>query len=889
VKKWIYSFGDGKAEGSAKMIDLLGGKGANLAEMSNLGLPVPSGFTITSEVCTYFIENTEKYPEDLLDNLNQALLAIEISLGKAFGSSKNPLLVSVRSGSRASMPGMLDTVLNIGLNNITVEGLIKESSDERFAYDSYRRFIQMYGDVVLGVDSHYFEDLLEDYKADRGVELDTELVASDLIKLVDDFLSKVKEINGSPFPQDPIVQLWGAISAVFGSWMNDRAQTFRHLNAIPFDWGTAVNVQAMVFGNMGNDCATGVCFTRDPSTGENNFYGEYLVNAQGEDVVSGIRTPNPLTEKGRKQSAPNLDSMETSLPKTFSDLSNVRYRLESHFLDMQDIEFTVECSKLWILQTRTGKRTTNAALKIAIDMVKEGLIDKIEAVRRIDVLQLEQLLHPTIDVSAKRNILGYGLPASPGVASGRIIFNSADAENWVRRNEKVILVRKETKPEDIGGMHVSEGVLTSRGGMTSHAAVVARGMGIPCVSGAGCLNIDTKSKILVANGKELNEGDTITVDGSTGEIIFGKIPMVQPELTDDFATLMEWVDEIRTLGVRANAETPIDALTALKFGAEGIGLTKTEHMFFNPERLIYTRHMILAKDEAQRKIALENLLPFQRKDFVDLFSVLNGLPVTIRLLDPPLNDFLPYTEEDISDVAKVVGISFVDVKKRLDNLDETNPMLGHSGFSLGVAYPEIYEMQVRAIFEAVADVLRDGISVKPEIMIPLDSVKFELTLLKGLIEKVAKQVGSANRIDFDYLIGAMIELPRAAIKAGEIDEKVELFSFGTNDLTQTTFGLSGEELGNFLEVYHRKEILFKDPIASIDQDAVRELMRFGADRGRDARPYLKIGICNEHGADPESINFYHETGLDYISCSPHRVPIARLAAAQAAIQQSKSF
>jgi len=646
MTQWIYGFGDGAAEGSADMRDLLGGKGAGLAEMSSLGLLVPPGFTITTEVCTYFTENAETYPDALEGNVTEALSAIETALGRTFGGAEKPLLVSVRSGSRASMPGMMDTVLNLGLNDITVEGLVRDSGDERFAYDSYRRFIQMYGDVVLGVDHYYFEDLLEDHKADLGVDLDTDLKAPDLSDLVDDYLAKVEEVNGAAFPQDPKDQLWGAIGAVFGSWMNDRAQTYRRLHSIPLDWGTAVNVQSMVFGNMGDDCATGVSFTRNPSTGENAFYGEYLINAQGEDVVAGIRTPHPLTEAGKQETAPDLESMEQSLPDIYADLCDVRERLERHYTDMQDMEFTVERSKLWMLQTRTGKRTTRAALKIAIDMVEEGLIDKNQAIERIDALQLDQLLHPTLDTEAERDLLGHGLPASPGAATGKIVFNSADAEAWAGRDEKVILVRKETSPEDIGGMHVSEGILTTRGGMTSHAAVVARGMGIPCVSGAGNLRVNADAKALFALGEGLSEGDVITIDGTSGEVMRGEMPMIQPELTGDFATLMEWVDEVRTMGVRANAETPLDATTALKFGAEGIGLSRTEHMFFDPERIVHMREMILAEDEAQRRSALDRLLPYQRKDFTELFTIMDGLPITIRLLDPPLNEFLPYRGRD---------------------------------------------------------------------------------------------------------------------------------------------------------------------------------------------------------------------------------------------------
>ncbi|PPR69307.1 MAG: Pyruvate, phosphate dikinase, partial [Alphaproteobacteria bacterium MarineAlpha3_Bin1] len=706
MTQWIYEFGDGKAEGSADMRDLLGGKGANLAEMSSLGLPVPPGFTITTEVCTHFTEHGNAYPDDIESGVTKALAKIEKTLGRTFGSPDKPLLVSVRSGARASMPGMMDTVLNLGLNDTTVEGLVKDSGDERFAYDSYRRFIQMYGDVVLGVEHHTFEDLLEDHKAESGVELDTELTPDNLRTLVDDYLALVEKELGTPFPQDPLEQLWGAISAVFGSWMNDRAITYRRLHAISAEWGTAVNVQAMVFGNMGDDCATGVCFTRNPSTGENCYYGEFLINAQGEDVVAGIRTPQPLTEAEKAATGTDLPSMESAMPDLYADLVDVRSKLENHYTDMQDMEFTVEKGKLWMLQTRGGKRTTKAALKIATDMVAEGLIDKKEAIRRIDPAKLDQLLHPTLDLDAERDLLGHGLPASPGAATGKIVFSAAAAEAWAGRDEKVILVRKETSPEDIGGMHVSEGILTTRGGMTSHAAVVARGMGIPCVSGAGDLRVDADAKILVAMGEELSEGDVITVDGSSGDVMVGAVPMIQPELTGDFATLMEWADEVRTMGVRANAETPTDAKTALKFGAEGIGLSRTEHMFFDPSRIIHMREMILATDEDQRRQALDKLLPYQRQDFTELFTIMDGLPITIRLLDPPLNEFLPHTEEDMAEVAKAAGTSMATIQNRLAELEESNPMLGHRGCRLGISYPEIYEMQARAIFEAVVEVVK---------------------------------------------------------------------------------------------------------------------------------------------------------------------------------------
>ena len=887
MTQWIYEFGDGKAEGSADMRDLLGGKGANLAEMSSLGLPVPPGFTITTEVCTHFTEHGNAYPDDIESGVTKALAKIEKTLGRTFGSPDKPLLVSVRSGARASMPGMMDTVLNLGLNDTTVEGLVKDSGDERFAYDSYRRFIQMYGDVVLGVEHHTFEDLLEDHKAESGVELDTELTPDNLRTLVDDYLALVEKELGTPFPQDPLEQLWGAISAVFGSWMNDRAITYRRLHAISAEWGTAVNVQAMVFGNMGDDCATGVCFTRNPSTGENCYYGEFLINAQGEDVVAGIRTPQPLTEAEKAATGTDLPSMESAMPDLYADLVDVRSKLENHYTDMQDMEFTVEKGKLWMLQTRGGKRTTKAALKIATDMVAEGLIDKKEAIRRIDPAKLDQLLHPTLDLDAERDLLGHGLPASPGAATGKIVFSAAAAEAWAARDEKVILVRKETSPEDIGGMHVSEGILTTRGGMTSHAAVVARGMGIPCVSGAGDLRVDADAKILVAMGEELSEGDVITVDGSSGDVMVGAVPMIQPELTGDFATLMEWADEVRTMGVRANAETPTDAKTALKFGAEGIGLSRTEHMFFDPSRIIHMREMILATDEDQRRQALDKLLPYQRQDFTELFTIMDGLPITIRLLDPPLNEFLPHTEEDMAEVAKAAGTSMATIQNRLAELEESNPMLGHRGCRLGISYPEIYEMQARAIFEAVVEVVKAGKSAEPEIMIPLVSVPAEFDILKEMIDRVAAEVGDAAGMELKYMTGTMIELPRAALMAGEIAEGAEFFSFGTNDLTQTTYGFSRDDAGRFLETYHSQGILPEDPFVSIDQSGVGELVRIGAERGRMVRPDLKMGICGEHGGDPASVFFCQEVGLNYVSCSPYRVPIARLAAAQAVLQESE--
>ncbi len=883
MTKWIYAFGGGTAEGSAEMRELLGGKGANLAEMAGLGLPVPPGFTITTEVCTHFTGSEGNYPDGLDAELMAAMTGLEDLMEAKFGDAVNPLLVSVRSGARASMPGMMDTVLNLGLNDATVAGLAKRSNDDRFAYDSYRRFIQMYGDVVLGVEHHLFEDLLEDLKDDRGATLDTDLSADDWKRLVGQYLEMVERELGRPFPQDPIEQLWGAIGAVFGSWMNARARTYRRLHGIPAEWGTAVNVQAMVFGNMGNDCATGVCFTRNPSTGENAFYGEYLVNAQGEDVVAGIRTPQPLTEAEKAETGLDLPSMEEVMPELFKELDGVRLRLEKHYKDMQDMEFTIQQGRLWMLQTRNGKRTAKASLKIACDMVEEGLIDKHEAIMRVDPAQLDQLLHPTLDPDADRDIIGHGLPSSPGAAAGRIVFTADDAEVWVERGEDVILVRTETSPEDIHGMHVAKGILTTRGGMTSHAAVVARGMGTPCVSGAGDLRVDHENKKLVAMGRDLGEGEVLTIDGSTGQVMLGQVPTLQPELTGDFGQLMEWVDEVRMLGVRANAETPTDAETARKFGAEGIGLSRTEHMFFEPERIVHMRQMILATSEAARRTALDKLLPYQRQDFIDLFRIMEGLPVTIRLLDPPLNEFLPHTQEEMEEVASAAGVEVSQVKARKLELDEANPMLGHRGCRLGITYPEIYEMQARAIFEAAAELAAEGKSVVPEVMIPLIVDKPELDMLKGVVDAAAQAVQSEKGVELSYLVGTMIELPRACLRADVIAETAEFFSFGTNDLTQTTFGFSRDDAAPFLEVYHDKGILPVDPFMSIDVDGVGELVRMGCEKGRAVRPDIKLGICGEHGGDPDSVRFCHQVGLTYVSCSPFRVPIARLAAAQAAI------
>ena len=884
MTKWIYTFGDGNAEGSAEMRELLGGKGANLAEMAGLGLPVPPGFTITTGVCTHFTDNNDTYPDDLDADVDAAMAHIEGIMGAKFGDAENPLLISVRSGARASMPGMMDTVLNLGLNSETVEGLAARADDARFAYDSYRRFIQMYGDVVLGVEHHMFEDILEDAKDDHGYNLDTDLSANDWRDVTDKYLYMVVKETGNPFPQDPREQLWGAIGAVFGSWMNNRAITYRRLHAIPADWGTAVSVQAMVFGNMGEDCATGVCFTRNPSTGDNQFYGEFLINAQGEDVVAGIRTPQPLTEAEKAATGATLPSMEDAMPTLYADLAAVREKLERHYKDMQDMEFTVQQSKLWMLQTRSGKRAAKAALKIAVDMVDEGLVSREEAIMMVDAQQLDQLLHPTLDLDAERDIVGRGLPSSPGAASGRIVFSAEDAEAWVGRGEKVILVRTETSPEDINGMHVSEGILTTRGGMTSHAAVVARGMGIPCVSGAGDLRVDYENKHIMALGETLAEGEILTIDGSTGEVMRGEVATIQLEMTGDFGRIMEWVDGVRTLGIRANAETPLDAETARKFGAEGIGLSRTEHMFFEPARIVHMRQMILATTETVRREALDKLLPYQRQDFLDLFRIMEGLPVTIRLLDPPLNEFLPHTLEEMEEVAKAAGADVAQVKARKLDLDEANPMLGHRGCRLGITYPEIYEMQARAIFEAAAIMAKDGKSVEPEVMIPLIVDKPELDMLKAVVDQVAGEVEASEGIKLSYLVGTMIELPRACLKADAIAETAEFFSFGTNDLTQTVFGFSRDDAAPFLEVYQSKGVLPDDPFMTIDVDGVGELVKISCERGRKVRPDIKLGICGEHGGDPASVRFCHEIGLTYVSCSPYRVPIARLAAAQAAIE-----
>ncbi|KJE36019.1 pyruvate phosphate dikinase [Thalassospira sp. HJ] len=884
MTKWVYGFGGGSAEGRSDMRELLGGKGANLAEMCNLGLPVPPGFTITTEVCTAFYDNDRAYPDGLNAEVETALAAVEKLVGRSFGDAKDPLLVSVRSGARASMPGMMDTVLNLGLNDETVEALASVSGDRRFAYDSYRRFIQMYGDVVLGVDHYHFEDILETVKEDKGVTLDTDMSADDWAEVVEAFKKKVQSELGQPFPQDPREQLWGAIGAVFGSWMNARANTYRRLHNIPASWGTAVNVQAMVFGNMGNDCATGVCFSRNPSTGEDRFYGEYLINAQGEDVVAGIRTPAPLTEIEKQESGSDLISMEAAMPRVFKELCDIREKLESHYRDMQDMEFTVESGKLYMLQTRAGKRTAKAALRIAVEMCRDGVISQKDAIMRVNPAQLDQLLHPTLDPEADRKVVGMGLPASPGAASGQIVFSAEVAEEWAGKGRKVILVRIETSPEDIAGMHAAQGILTSRGGMTSHAAVVARGMGTPCVCGAGAVKIDYANKTMMSGGVTLKEGDVITLDGATGEVMLGEVATLKPDLSGDFSQLMEWADVLRRLKIRTNAETPEEAETARGFGAEGIGLCRTEHMFFDPERIISMREMILAETEQGRRSALAKLLPYQRQDFIDLFRIMKGLPVTIRLLDPPLHEFLPHGDAEIAEVAKAAGVSEAIVKRRLLDLAEANPMLGHRGCRLGISYPEIYEMQARAIFEAAIEVTKDGGDpVIPEIMIPLIVGKKELEILKAAIIKVAAEVEDEKGAKLKYLVGTMIELPRAALRAGEIAEEAEFFSFGTNDLTQTTFGLSRDDAARFLDTYIAKDIFAGDPFVSLDQDGVGELVSLAAERGRATRSDIKLGICGEHGGDPASIAFCEAQGLDYVSCSPYRVPIARLAAAQAAL------
>ncbi|MCI3134954.1 pyruvate, phosphate dikinase [Phenylobacterium aquaticum] len=882
--RWVYSFGGGSADGDASMKNLLGGKGANLAEMSSLGLPVPPGFTITTEACVHYYSNDKTYPPELTAQVDAGLATVETITGKRFGDPANPLLVSVRSGARASMPGMMDTVLNLGLNDETVEGLAKLAGDRRFAFDSYRRFIQMYSNVVLDLDHHMFEEILDEHKERLDVTVDTGLTAEDWETVVADYKAAVARELGKPFPQDPQEQLWGAISAVFASWMNERAKFYRRMHDIPESWGTAVNVQSMVFGNMGDSSATGVAFTRNPSTGEARLYGEFLINAQGEDVVAGIRTPQALTKIAREEMGEKAPSMEEALPEVFNQFKSVVEKLETHYRDMQDIEFTVEKGRLYMLQTRNGKRTAKAALKVAVDLATEGLITKEEAVMRVEPASLDQLLHPTIDPTSARDVITAGLPASPGAATGKVVFDSDEAERLGSAGESVILVREETSPEDIHGMHAARGIVTARGGMTSHAAVVARGMGRPCVSGAGEIQIYEKLGEFRARGRVFKAGDIITIDGSKGEVLSGAVKMIEPELSGDFATLMTWADEVRRLKVRANAETPLDARTARQFGAEGIGLCRTEHMFFDEDRIAAVREMILADDEAGRRAALTKILPMQRNDFVELFTIMEGLPVTIRLLDPPLHEFLPHTEEDLVAVAKATGLDAAKLMRRAKELHETNPMLGHRGCRLGVSYPEIYEMQVRAIFEAACEIAASGKSAPiPEIMHPLVAKGEEMRYLRQLTDRIAKQVLAEKGVTIDYSVGTMIELPRAAIRAGDLAEYAEFFSFGTNDLTQTTFGISRDDSGRFLNAYIDKGIFEKDPFVTLDQEGVGDLIRIAAERGRAVRPDAKMGICGEHGGDPASIAFCEKIGLDYVSCSPFRVPIARLAAAQAAI------
>ncbi|OUJ16802.1 pyruvate, phosphate dikinase [Acetobacter sp. DsW_063] len=886
MTKWVYSFGGGLNEGGAGMRNLLGGKGANLAEMASIGLPVPPGFTITTEVCSAFYENGNAYPDDLAGQVATALHRIETAMGLTFGDANAPLLVSVRSGARVSMPGMMDTVLNLGLNDETVEGLAHSSGDARFAWDSYRRFIQMYGSVVMGVPHHRFEDLLEQSKRTLNVADDTAISAESWRDVVEGYKEIVLRETGKHFPSDPQAQLWGAVSAVFGSWMNPRAHTYRRLHDIPANWGTAVNVQAMVFGNMGEDCATGVCFTRDPSTGENIFYGEYLVNAQGEDVVAGIRTPQPMSAL---RAAAEQRPMETVLPEAYAELLRVRDLLEKHYRDMQDIEFTVQSNTLYMLQTRTGKRTAAAALKIAIDMAREGLITQEEAIQRVPPASLDQLLHPTLDPNAERTQLARGLPASPGAAAGAIVFTAEEVEERAAQGQDVILVRIETSPEDVHGMHAARGVLTTRGGMTSHAAVVARGMGRVCVAGAGSIHVDYKAQTLTAGSHVLKAGDWITLDGGTGAVYIGKVATIPPTLSGDFSTLMGWADDVRRLRVRANAETPDDAETARKFGAEGIGLCRTEHMFFGPDRIGHVRQMIMADESEARARAIDALLPFQRDDFASLFRIMSGLPVTIRLLDPPLHEFLPHGETELVDIAKALGQSVEALRARRAALSEANPMLGHRGCRLGISYPEIYAMQVRAIMEAAILVSREtGEAIVPEIMIPLVGMKTELDRTRKAAEDVVAAVFGEQGTTLEYLIGTMIELPRAAITAAQIAEVADFFSFGTNDLTQTTLGLSRDDAGSFLPYYVDHGLLPKDPFVSIDREGVGGLVRLGAESGRSTKPSLKLGVCGEHGGDPDSIAFFEQVGLDYVSCSPFRVPVARLAAAQAALLRRKA-
>ena len=888
MNKWVYNFEDTPQADKTSLKNLLGGKGANLSEMIRIGLPVPPGFTITTAACNEFYKLDQNYPVELKDQVSEAIKKVETKIKKVFGDENDPLLVSVRSGARVSMPGMMDTVLNLGLNDKTVIGLAKKTNNETFAYDSYRRFIQMYSNVVLNVDHHNFEDLIENYKLTKGVVLDTELQAEDWKSLIVSFREQIQKEIGKDFPQDVHEQLWGAVGAVFQSWRNQRAKTYRKLNNIPEEWGTAVNVQSMVFGNMGSDCATGVAFTRNPSTGENSFYGEYLINAQGEDVVAGIRTPQNITKKARLESGSEELSMEESMPDVYQELVSIYLKLEKHYRDMQDIEFTVENKKLWMLQTRSGKRTAKAGIKIAVDMVEEKLINKDEALLRIDPKILDTLLHPTLDPKAKKDVIAKGLPASPGAASGKVTFTADDAETLKAQNQKTILVRLETSPEDIHGMNAAEGILTCRGGMTSHAAVVARGMGRPCVSGAGTIQIDYKAKNFRVGDREVKEGDIITIDGSTGEVMVGEVTTIKPDISGDFSTIMSWADEARTLKIRTNAETPLDTKVAREFGAEGIGLCRTEHMFFDEERILYMRQMILSKNIEDRNKALKNILPYQKKDFVEIFKTMHGLPVTVRLLDPPLHEFLPKSEKEINSVAKILNISEREIQNRIADLHEENPMLGHRGCRLAISYPEIYEMQCEAIFEALIECDKDKSEpVIPEIMIPLISTAKELEILKALVERKATEVQTKHGVSIKYLIGTMIEIPRAALNAFDIAKHADFFSFGTNDLTQTTLGISRDDSGKFLDDYVNNNIFAIDPFVSIDVNGVGQLVKLACEQGMKQNKNIKLGICGEHGGDPDSIDFCHNAGLNYVSCSPYRVPIARLAAAQAKIRASQ--
>lgn len=879
MSKWVYTFGNGKAEGDASMRNLLGGKGANLAEMNKVGLPVPPGFTVTTEVCTYYYNNNHTYPADLKDQVKEAVAGVEKIMGKKFADANNPLLFSVRSGARVSMPGMMDTVLNLGLNDETVKALAKASGSERFAYDSYRRFLQMFSDVVLGADLDLYEEALENMKKSKGYKSDTDLTAEDLKELVKEY-KEIGQKIGKVVPQDPWDQLWAGIGAVFGSWMVDRAITYRKLNNIPGDWGTAVNVQTMVFGNAGDDCATGVCFSRDPATGENVYYGEYLVNAQGEDVVAGIRTPQPMASKG------DGTSLEEKWPHLYQELVDVRNNLEAHYKDMQDMEFTIEHGKLWMLQCRNGKRTAQAAVRMAVEMVEEGLLNKEEAIMRVGADQLDQLLHPMLDPKAKKNVIATGLPASPGAAVGRAVFCAEDAEAWAAKGEKVILIRNETSPEDIGGMHASQGVITARGGMTSHAAVVARGMGTPCVSGSHDIVISYKDKTMTTkSGAVIKEGDWVSLDGGKGQIIEGQVPTVKADTnTGNFGKLMGWVDEIRTMEVRANAETPKDAQTARDFGAQGIGLARTEHMFFDAERIPDMRAMILSDNEEGRRAALARLLPYQKQDFKDLFKIMEGMPVVIRLLDPPLHEFLPHTDAEMQELADKMGMTLQQVKNRANALHEANPMLGHRGCRLPITYPEICEMQTRAIIEAAIECADAGVKVVPEIEVPLTGSKKELDIVKNIIDTTAEKVFAEKGKKIKYEVGSMIELPRAALKADELAQSAEFFGFGTNDLTQTTLGMSRDDTGAILDEYRARGVYVADPFASIDVEGVGCLVKMACAKARCSNPNIWLGVCGEHGGDPASIDFFQTCGMNYVSCSPYRVPVARLAAAQAAVR-----